>query len=130
MQLIFEELRYKRCRQVDRVNLKILGSLKTTDGLKSSYGFSKISNFLERILMKHIEFMYSLKYKLLFIWICSIRIRSRKRDIFERPQQHISNFYVDKNLIIFSSVLGNFLHRIGTFGRSEEETGRVVDLTA
>ena len=35
----------------------------------------------------------SLESKLFFIFICSIRIRSRKWDIVEKPLQHISNPY-------------------------------------
>ena len=40
--------------------------------------FLIISFFLERILMEHIETIFSLDSKLVFISICSVRIRSRK----------------------------------------------------
>ena len=53
--------------------------------------FSKIAYFLERILMEHIEMVCSLEFELFFISICSIRIRSRKRDIFKIPHQLNSN---------------------------------------
>ena len=41
----------------------------------------KITYFIERILMEYIEPICSLESKLTFISICSIRIRSRTRDI-------------------------------------------------
>ena len=40
--------------------------------------FSKISHFLERILMEHIDMKNSLDSKLQVYSMCSIRIRSRK----------------------------------------------------
>ena len=43
------------------------------------------SGFLERILMEHIELICSLESKLTLMSICSIRIRSRKRDIIQKP---------------------------------------------
>ena len=52
---------------------------------------STISRFLERFLIERIELVCSLECDLTFISICSVRIRSRKRDIFEKPLQHISN---------------------------------------
>ena len=58
------------------------------------YDFSKISLFLERTLLKHIEWICSLDRKLFFMSIYSIRIRSRKGDIFEKPLHHISEPYV------------------------------------
>ena len=39
---------------------------------------SEISRVIERILMEHIESTRGLNFKLFFIPICSIRIRSRK----------------------------------------------------
>ena len=45
--------------------------------------FSGFSNFLEQFLMEHIKSIYSLESKLFFICTCSIRIRSRTRDILE-----------------------------------------------
>ena len=44
--------------------------------------------------MEHIEKICSLGSRLFFISICSIRIRSRKLDIFEKPLRYISNPYV------------------------------------
>ena len=41
-------------------------------------GFSKISQFLERILMKNVDVKNSSDSKLLFMSICSIRTRSGK----------------------------------------------------
>ena len=54
----------------------------TYDGL-TILGFSTISHFPDRILMEHIEPICSLEFELTLISICSIRIRSRKSDIFE-----------------------------------------------
>ena len=51
------------------------------------YGFLKISHFLEGILMELIDTDYSLDSKLQICSICFIRIRSRKKDIFEKPLQ-------------------------------------------
>ena len=45
---------------------------------KVCVGFSNLSNFLERILMEHIEQICSLESKLFFMSICFIRTRSRK----------------------------------------------------
>ena len=56
-------------------------------------GFSKIFRFLERILMDHIEMKNSLESMLQIDLICSIGIRSRNKDIFEKP----SNPHVIKN---------------------------------
>ena len=44
----------------------------------SGYGFSKISYFLERILMEHIDMKNSVHFELQISLICSIRIRFRK----------------------------------------------------
>ena len=52
------------------------------------FRFSKISRFLERVLMEHISMNNSLDAKLQTCSICSIRIRSRNRDIFKKPQPH------------------------------------------
>ena len=49
----------------------------------SRSSFSRISYFLERILMEHIELNCSLDSELTFISICSIKIPSRNRDIFD-----------------------------------------------
>ena len=57
-------------------------------------GFSKISQFLERILIEQIELICSLQSRLTFLSICSIRIRSRNRDIFKKPLQLNSSPYV------------------------------------
>ena len=51
----------------------------------------KISQFLERILMEHKDINYSLDSKLQIVSICSIRIRSRKLDMVEKPEQLIFN---------------------------------------
>ena len=47
--------------------------------------------------MKHIDWICSLESKLFFISICSIRTRSRNRDIVEKPQlisTYFSGVYV------------------------------------
>ena len=41
--------------------------------------------------MEHIDMKNRLDSKLKIYSICSFRIRSRKRDIFEKPLQHNSN---------------------------------------
>ena len=46
--------------------------------LKILKDFSKKSHFLERIPVEYIELICSLESKLIFMSICSIRIRSRK----------------------------------------------------
>ena len=43
--------------------------------------FLEISRFLERILTEHMELKYSLDSKLQIDFKCSIRIRSRNRDM-------------------------------------------------
>ena len=48
-------------------------------------GIPTISQFLEGILKEHLESACSLESRLFFISICSIRIPSRNRDIFEKP---------------------------------------------
>jgi len=45
-----------------------------------------LARFLERILMEHIQSKDSLEVKLQTDFICSIRIVSRKCDIFEKPR--------------------------------------------
>ena len=55
-----------------------------SSGLKDGFlgdGFSKISRFLERIQVEHIESKSSLESQLQICSICSIRIRSKNRDI-------------------------------------------------
>ena len=49
--------------------------------------FLTIPNFLEQILMEHIELICSSESKISFISAHSVRIPSRNRDIFEKPQQ-------------------------------------------
>ena len=53
--------------------------------MKISYvgDLSKITQFLERILLKHIELVCSLESELTLITILSIRIPSRRRDILQ-----------------------------------------------
>ena len=52
---------------------------QVTQGLEiCCSNFSKISHFLERILMEHIEQIFRLGSKLFFISMCSIRIRFRQ----------------------------------------------------
>ena len=48
-----------------------------------SVGFSKITHFLERILMEHKELICSLEPKLTLVSICSIGILTWKWDIFK-----------------------------------------------
>ena len=55
----------------------------------SSCGFSKIWYRLERNPMDYIELICSLKSELSFIFICSIRIHSRKQDIVENQRSLI-----------------------------------------
>ena len=63
-----------------------------TGGLEiCCFSFLKISQFLERILMEHKDIKNSLDSKLQVYSICSIRINSRKWDIFEKSQQLTSN---------------------------------------
>ena len=72
--------------------------------------FSKISRFLERILMEHIESICSMDCKLFSVFICSIRIRYRKRDIFEKLLQLFFNLYLnDFELSIVVEVLSLLL---------------------
>ena len=54
-------------------------------------GFLTISLFLEWILTEDIERICSCEFKLHFRFICSIRIRSRNRDIVEKPKSNILN---------------------------------------
>ena len=51
-----------------------------------NFGFLEISQFLERILMEHKEQFYSSDGEQFFFSICSKRIPSRTRDIFEKNQ--------------------------------------------
>ena len=44
--------------------------------------------------MKHIDTKNSSEYKLQIGSICSIKIRSRKQDIFEKLQQHDSKAFI------------------------------------
>ena len=55
--------------------------------------FSAISQFLKRVLMECIDMKNSLDSKLQICSICSVRIRSRKWDIFEKPLKHNWNRY-------------------------------------
>ena len=59
-----------------------------------SFFFSKISYFLERVLVEHIDMKDSLDSSLQTCSLCSIRIRSRKLDMFKKPQQLNSNLSV------------------------------------
>ena len=52
--------------------------------------FSRISHFLERILMEHIDIKRSLDSKLQIYFVCFIRISTRKCYIVEKPEQHNS----------------------------------------
>ena len=54
----------------------------------------KITHFLEQILMENIELVCSLGFELTLISICSIRNRSRKWDVFEKPLQRNFNPFV------------------------------------
>ena len=73
---------------------------QTKEALRSTVGyqhlpkegevsFLEISLFLEGILMEHKDKKSSLDFKLQIGCICSIRIRSRNRDIIEKPLQLI-----------------------------------------
>ena len=53
-------------------------------GLKLDW-LSKISNFVERIQVEHIELICSLGFELTLKPICSIWNHSRKQDFFEKP---------------------------------------------
>ena len=53
--------------------------------------FLTISQLLKRVLMEHIELMCSLNSKPQVYSICSIRVCSREKDIFEKPQLLYSN---------------------------------------
>ena len=57
----------------------------------------KISYFLERFRMEHIELNCSFDSKVFFLSLCSIRIRSRKWDIFKKPQQVNSSRIWNRN---------------------------------
>ena len=60
----------------------------TTDRLDvRCYGFSKISHFLERVPMEHIETKNSSDSKLQIGTICSISNHSRNRDNFEKQKR-------------------------------------------
>ena len=49
-------------------------------GYKVSLDFSKITQFLDRILMEHIELICSLECELALLSLCPIRTFSRNRD--------------------------------------------------
>ena len=57
-------------------------------------GYSKVSYFIDWIIMEHIKKICSLESKLFFISICFIKIRPRKWDIIQKLLQHIFNPYV------------------------------------
>ena len=61
-----------------------------SDELVRNEVFWKISRFLDQILLEYVESIVSINSKLYFYSICSIRIYSRNRDIFEKPRQLIS----------------------------------------
>ena len=50
---------------------------------QTKFSFLKISHFLERIRMEHIGMKNSSDFELQIYSLCSIEIRSRKREIFE-----------------------------------------------
>ena len=52
-------------------------------------GFSKISNFQERVLMEHTDMKNSLESKLQTYSKCSKRTHSKNRDIIDKPLQQI-----------------------------------------
>ena len=52
--------------------------------------FSKISRFIERVLMEHIDQIRSRESKLLFESTCFIQVCSRKRDIHEKWESPLS----------------------------------------
>ena len=68
----------------------IVGSLDPVP-CKFVVSISKISHFLDGILIEHIDTKSSVDSKLQIYSICSIRTRSRKQDILEKPQQLNSN---------------------------------------
>ena len=56
------------------------GNFSTQEFIRWNYaaaGFSKITNFLDRILMEHTKLICSLEFELILITICSIRTHSR-----------------------------------------------------
>ena len=65
---------------------------------KGMTGFSKISPFLERVLMEHIDIEVSPESKLQISSIFSVKIRFGKLDIFEKPLQLILNCEIVKIL--------------------------------
>ena len=81
-----------------------MGGLNYADAV-----FLKICQFLERILMEHLESICSLESRLTLMFTCSLRIRSRKRNIFEKPRQLNSNPYVS---FLASSILDKTLSKI------------------
>ena len=66
----------------------------------------------------------SLDSKLFFTSICSIRIRSRKWDIFEKPLQHSSNPYVNGK-----PISNEFFSDRRAFAKLFASTGSDVGLT-
>ena len=54
--------------------------------------FWRISRALELIVLEHIDMENSLESKLQVYSICSIRLRSRKGDIAEKPLKFFSGF--------------------------------------
>ena len=79
-----------------KIKLLLFPKLRITGGIKISYnGFSKIFQFLDRILMQYKEScsleICSLESELTFMSICSFGIRSRNWDVFEKPLQITSN---------------------------------------
>ena len=63
----------------------------STNDAREAVSFSKIPSFLDRILTEHIECICSLESELFFDSICSIRIWSINRDIFEIQATHLYN---------------------------------------
>ena len=68
-------------------------------------GFLNLTLFLERILIEHIDIKISLDSRPQIYFICSIRIRSRKWDTFEKLQQ------LNSNPSVIENKLSNFLSK-------------------
>ena len=68
-----------------RIYFKPLYNILMTRSLGNG-AILEIFQFLERLLIEHKKPICSLDSKLFFILICSIRISSRTRDIFDKTQ--------------------------------------------
>ena len=69
-----DQLNEHRTQRNERVKLKV----------QSQFGLSKISQFLDRILMEHIESICNLESELLHEFVFFIKILTINRDIFEK----------------------------------------------